>query len=85
MFQEWLFIASASFIFRGKANEYGVLVRIMALSSQVLNQDTLHTAVQVGSFTLDSSHQYYFLLMMPRYPSDPRRVASLASCTGCGL
>ena len=66
MFQEWLFNVSAPFILWGKDKKY---CGIMALSSsQVLKQDTLHTAVQVGSSILHSSHQYYFLLTIPRYP-----------------
>ena len=65
MFQEWLFNVSAPFILRGKDKKY---CGIMALSSsQVLKQDTLHTAVQVGSSILHSTHQYYFLLTIPRY------------------
>ena len=87
MFQEWLFsMCLLLFILRGKDKKSD---GIMPLSSKVLNQDTLHTAVQVGSSILHSAHQYYFLLMIPhRYPvileELPHLLAS-CPCTDCGL
>ena len=80
MFQEWLsFQCVCSFSSSGaKDKKYD---GIIALSSKVLNQDTLHTAVQVGSSILHSAHQYYFSLMIPhRYPVVLEELPHLLAC-----